>query len=79
MNQSVKKHDLFSRGSFQTAAFLLLFSPLFTRLFQQNVWTYITVASIIVLFNFITECILVKESALLRKTTLLFSKRFVCL
>ncbi|MBY0076457.1 hypothetical protein H7K13_16035 [Priestia aryabhattai] len=61
MTHSAKKHNLFSRGSFQTAAFLLLFSPLFTRLFQQNVWAYITVASIIVLFNFITECILVKR------------------
>lgn len=61
MTQNAKKFDLFSRGSFQTAAFLLLFSPLFTRLFQQNVWAYITVASIIILFNFITECILVKR------------------
>ncbi|KRE10433.1 hypothetical protein [Priestia megaterium] len=61
MTQSAKKFDLFSRGSFQTATFLLLFSPLFTRLFQQNVWAYITVASIIILFNFITECILVKR------------------
>ncbi|MFE0623451.1 hypothetical protein ACFW1J_18740 [Priestia aryabhattai] len=61
MTQSAKKHDLFSRGSLQTAALLLLFSPLFTRLFQQNVWAYITVATIIVLFNFITECILVKR------------------
>lgn len=61
MTYSAKKHDLFSRGSFQTATFLLLFSPLFTRLFQQNVWAYIMVSCIIVLFNFITECILVKR------------------
>jgi len=50
VTQSAKKFDLFSRGSFQTAAFLLLFSPLFTRLFQQNVWAYIMVSCIIVLF-----------------------------
>ncbi|AUO12966.1 hypothetical protein [Priestia megaterium] len=61
MTQSAKKSDLFSRGSFQTAAFLLLFSPLFTRLFQQNVWAYITVSSIMIFFNFITECMLVKR------------------
>jgi hypothetical protein len=61
VTQSAKKFDLFSRGSFQTAAFLLLFSPLFTRLFQQNVWAYIIVASIMILFNFITECMLVKR------------------
>jgi len=61
VTQSAKTHDLFSRGSFQTAAFLLLFSPLFTRLFQQSVWAYIMVSSIIVLFNFIAECILVKR------------------
>ncbi|MEB2265656.1 hypothetical protein LAV77_12695 [Priestia megaterium] len=61
MTQIAKKFDLFSRGSFQTAAFLLLFSPLFTRLFQQNVWAYIIVASIMILFNFITECMLVKR------------------
>ncbi|MBY0213525.1 MULTISPECIES: hypothetical protein [Priestia] len=61
MNRIVKKHTLMSRGSFQTAAFLLLFSPLFTHSFQQNVWAYITVASIMVLFNLTTECILVKK------------------
>ena len=61
MTHTAKKHDLFSRGSFQTAAFLFLFSLLFTRLFQQNVWAYIMIASIAVLFNFIVEYMLVKR------------------
>jgi len=79
VTQSAKKFDLFSRGSFQTAAFLLLFSPLFTRLFQQNVWAYITVSSIMIFFNFITECMLVKRISAAPKNYIAFSKRFVCL
>ncbi|MDD1512896.1 hypothetical protein [Priestia megaterium] len=78
MTQSAKKFDLFSRGSFQTAAFLLLFSPLFTRLFHQNVWAYITVASIMILFNFITECILVKRISSVPKNYTAFFKT-ICL
>ncbi|MGG0415385.1 hypothetical protein ABEY52_05045 [Priestia aryabhattai] len=78
MTYSSKKHDLFSRGSFQTAAFLLLFSPLFTRLFQQNVWAYIMVSCIIVLFNFITECILVKRISAAPKNYIAFFQT-ICL
>ncbi|TPF15968.1 hypothetical protein CBE79_02285 [Priestia megaterium] len=78
MTYSAKKHDLFSRGSFQTATFLLLFSPLFTRLFQQNVWAYIMVACIIVLFNFITECILVKRISAAPKNYIAFFQT-ICL
>ncbi|MED4047462.1 hypothetical protein [Priestia megaterium] len=78
MTQSAKKHDLFARGSFQTAAFLLLFSPLFTRLFQQNVWAYITVSSIMILFNFITECMLVKRISATPKNYITFFQT-VCL
>ncbi|MEW4265870.1 hypothetical protein Q0N30_19480 [Priestia megaterium] len=78
MTQSVKKHDLFSRGSFQTATFLFLFSPLFTRLFQQNVWAYMTVASIILLFNFITEYILVKRISAAPKNYIVFFQT-ICL
>ncbi|MGG0590857.1 hypothetical protein ABEY80_13500 [Priestia megaterium] len=78
MTQSAKKFDLSSRGSFQTAAFLLLFSPLFTRLFQQNVWAYITVSSIIILFNFITECILVKRISAAPKNYIAFFQT-ICL
>ncbi|MEM4993415.1 hypothetical protein WKH56_12750 [Priestia sp. SB1] len=78
MTYSAKKHNLFSRGSFQTAAFLLLFSPLFTRLFQQNVWAYILVSCIIVLFNFITECILVKRISAAPKNYIAFFQT-ICL
>ncbi|AWD66002.1 hypothetical protein COL65_22100 [Priestia aryabhattai] len=78
MTHSAKKHDLFSRGSFQTTAFLLLFSPLFTRLFQQNVWAYIMVSCIIVLFNFITECILVKRISAAPKNYIAFFQT-ICL
>ncbi|QFY71985.1 hypothetical protein CEQ83_05490 [Priestia megaterium] len=78
MTYSAKKHNLFSRGSFQTAAFLLLFSPLFTRLFQQNVWAYILVSCIIVLFNFITEYILVKRISAAPKNYIAFFQT-ICL
>ncbi|MBK0007128.1 hypothetical protein [Priestia megaterium] len=78
MTQSAKKHDLFSRDSFQTVAFLLLFSPLFTRLFQQSVWAYIMMSSIIVLFNFITECILVKRISAAPKNYIAFFQT-ICL
>lgn len=78
MTYSAKKHNLFSRGSFQTATFLLLFSPLFTRLFQQNVWAYILVSCIIVLFNFITECILVKRISAAPKNYIAFFQT-ICL
>jgi len=78
VTQSAKKHDLFSRDSFQTVAFLLLFSPLFTRLFQQSVWAYIMMSSIIVLFNFITECILVKRISAAPKNYIAFFQT-ICL
>ncbi|KZE10611.1 hypothetical protein AVW12_06720 [Priestia aryabhattai] len=78
MTYSAKKHDLFSRGSFQTATFLLLFSPLFTRLFQQHVWAYIMVSCIIVLFNFVTECILVKRISAAPKNYIAFFQT-ICL
>ncbi|MDN3361211.1 hypothetical protein QU577_05585 [Priestia megaterium] len=78
MTYSAKKHNLFSRGSFQTAAFLLLFSPLFTRLFQQNVWAYIMVSCIIVLFNFMTEYILAKRISAAPKNYIAFFQT-ICL
>ncbi|MQR84521.1 hypothetical protein GFV16_00995 [Bacillus megaterium] len=61
MNYIAKKHYLFSRGSFQTATFLLLFSPLFTRSFQQDVGSYLILSSIMFLFNATTEYIIIKK------------------
>ncbi|PFP42299.1 hypothetical protein COK03_03835 [Priestia megaterium] len=61
MNYIAKKHYLFSRGSFQIATFLLLFSPLFTRSFQQDVGPYVLLSSIMFLFNATTEYILIKK------------------
>ncbi|PGY51836.1 hypothetical protein COE35_15260 [Priestia megaterium] len=61
MNYTAKNHDLFSRGSFQTVTFLLLFSPLFTRSFQQNVWPYVILSLLMLLLNFIIEYILIKK------------------
>ncbi|MFP7733925.1 hypothetical protein ACLHDF_10980 [Priestia aryabhattai] len=78
VTHNVKKHDLFSRGSVQTATFLLLFSPLFTRLFQQNVWAYIMVASIVVLFNFIIEYTLVKRISAVPRNYIAFFQT-ICL
>ncbi|MFE8062087.1 hypothetical protein DUD79_11870 [Priestia aryabhattai] len=61
MNYIAKKHYLFSRGSFQTATFLLLFSPLFTRSFQQDVEPYVILSLLMFLLNFIIEYILIKK------------------
>lgn len=61
MNHQRKNLGLFSRGSFQVLTFLLLFSPLFTRMFRENVLLYVMFSLIILLFDLIIEYILIKK------------------
>lgn len=61
MNHQRKNLRLFSRGSFQILTFLLLFSPLFTRMFRENVLLYVMFSLIILLFDLIIEYILIKK------------------
>jgi len=61
MNPQRKKLHLFSRGSFQILTILLFFSPLFTRMFRENVLLYVMFSLIILFFDFIIEYILIKK------------------
>lgn len=61
MNHQRKNLRLFSRGSFQVLTFSLLFSPLFTRMFRENVLLYVMFSLIILLFDLIIEYILIKK------------------
>ncbi|AJI24665.1 hypothetical protein H8R29_19325 [Priestia megaterium] len=55
------KIDLFSRGSFQMFTFLILFSPLFTHMFKENVLLYVMFALLITINNLGVEFFSIKK------------------
>ncbi|GAB1787199.1 hypothetical protein [Priestia megaterium] len=55
------KMDPFARGSFQMFTFLILFSPLFTHMFKENVLLYVMFSLLITLNNLGMEFFSIKK------------------
>ncbi|MCY9027051.1 hypothetical protein MOF32_29715 [Priestia megaterium] len=55
------KIDLFARGSFQMFTFLILFSPLFTHMFKENVLLYVMFSLLITINNLGVEFFSIKK------------------
>ena len=55
------KIDLFARGSFQMFTFLILFSPLFTHTFKENVLLYVMFSLLITINNLGVEFFAIKK------------------
>ncbi|MEJ9314118.1 hypothetical protein P4655_22440 [Priestia megaterium] len=55
------KIDLFARGSFQMFTFLILFSPLFTHTFKENVSLYVMFSLLITINNLGVEFFTIKK------------------